>query len=83
MIRLFFNCGLLRSKYLYFNLVSSKAVVLSDISNGKSIELFNISISFTSISISPVGMFLFLFSLSFTIPTVRITASFFSSIALL
>ena len=65
------------SKYLYFSLVSSSAVVLSVISNGISIDLLINSKELVSTSISPVGILSFLLSLSTIFPVTLITDSFF------
>ena len=70
------------SKYLYFNLVSSNAVVLLVISKGKSIAGFNTFNLFTSTSISPVFKFGFLLLLSLIIPFTSITYSLFKDDAI-
>ena len=68
----------LKSKNLYSSLKSSLAspVFSEFISNGKTfLHLPNISISFASISISPVGILLFLLALSITVPVTPIALS--------
>ena len=70
-----FNSGLLISRYRYFNLNSSLPSVAFSIKKGgvsDSLSMFN---SFTSISISPVGIFRFLLVRSMTTPFICITNS--------
>ena len=79
--KLCFNVFLLKSRYLYFNLVSSRAVVVSLISKGTSRDLLSISISSTISSISPVAIKLFTLLLLLIIPLAHNTYSLLMFIA--
>ncbi len=80
--RFFLIHVLLRSRYLYFILKSSPPSVSSSIVKGGRTDGFITSNSFTSISISPVGIFLFLLLRSATIPLILMTNSRPSFLAL-
>ena len=69
------------SRYLYFILSSSPPSVSSSIVNGGVLERFKIVSLFTSISISPVKILLFLDCLSITKPFTCITNSRFNFLA--
>ena len=75
--------GLLKSKYLYFSLISSEATSLSSTSIGGTLLLFKTSNSLTKTSISPVFSFLFSISffLFFTTPWTLIQSSLLKSSA--
>ena len=71
------------SKYRYFIRNSSPPSVWSSMVNGGTLEGFNMSKSDTLISISPVGIFLFLELRSITVPLTLITNSLPSFLACL
>ena len=75
-IRLLTILFLRRSRYLYWSLNSSVAFTSSSTTNGGVSDSFNISRLSTSISISPVGIFLLTLSRIITFPEAEITNSF-------
>ena len=80
-----FSCisGLLRSRYLYLSLNSSFVLRSFTISKGVVSASESILVSFTLISICPVGMFSLIAALSVTTPVAAITNSFLNFAALL